>query len=192
MSVLLEILIPTVPQRAEMLKILEKELMSQIHKSKQNIIVSTYSTEPFNKGGLPVGIKRQNLLNDSKGEYVVFFDDDDFPTGDYIEEVVKALESKPDVVTFGGWLTTDGYNRVEWQLKHGSNHVVTGDFISRPPNHVCPIKREIAVQIGYQSLNFGEDHDYCERLKQSRLIKTSVHIDKPIYYYDYRTTNKLY
>jgi hypothetical protein len=95
---LLEILIPSVPERSDQLQLLTERLMLQINE--QNIAISTFVTEPFIKGGLTTGLKRQNLIEGANSEYVVFVDDDDFVSDDYISEIVKALEYKPDIVTF--------------------------------------------------------------------------------------------
>jgi GT2 family glycosyltransferase len=190
---LLEILIPSVPERAEKLKALKANLMNQILASELDISISTYVTESFVRGGLKIGNKRQHLVQNANAEYVVFIDDDDFVSDDYVSEIVKALESKPDVVTFNGNITTDGREHRRWEIKVGNDYIEANNIYYRPPNHMCPIKTEIAKFVGYNSdLSIEEDYDYCVRLKNSNLIKNSIHINKDLYHYDYKTTNKIY
>jgi GT2 family glycosyltransferase len=188
---LLEILIPSVPEREEQLASLAAGLMIQI--KNHPISISTYVTQSIKNGGLHTGLKRQNLIESANSEYVVFIDDDDIISNDYISEIFNALKHKPDVVTFNGWMTTNGGERKEWEIKLGNKYSTVNDIYYRPPNHLSPIKTEIALAIGYPShLSETEDFDYCMRLQQSNLIQTSVHIDKKLYHYDFKTTNKLY
>lgn len=53
----------------------------------------------------------------------------------------------------------------------------------RNPNHLNPVKKELAIQVPYKEINFGEDKDYSERLFP--LLKTEVYISGIIYYYLY-------
>ena len=188
---LLEILIPSVPEREEQLTSLSANLLIQI--KNHPILIATYVTQSIKNGGLHTGLKRQRLIESANSEYVVFIDDDDIVSDDYIAEIVKALETKPDVVTFNGCITTNGVDRKDWEIKVGNDYVERDSVYYRPPNHLCPIKTEIAKAIGYPTnLSEYEDYDYCVRLQKSNLIQTSIHIEKHLYHYDYKTTNKLY
>jgi hypothetical protein len=44
-----------------------------------------------------------------------------------------------------------------------------------------PIKRKIALSVGFLDISVGEDYDYSLRLKP--LLKTEVYIKTPIYFY---------
>ena len=188
---LLEILIPSVPERAGKLAALLTNLQNQI--KNHPISIATYVTQSIKNGGLHTGFKRQNLIENANSEYVVFIDDDDVVSDDYISEILKALETKPDVVTFDGYITTNGVGRMEWTIKVGNSYTTENNVYHRPPNHLSPIKTEIALAVGYPThISEYEDYDYCMRLADSNLIHTSVHIPKKLYHYDYQTTNKLY
>ena len=51
----------------------------------------------------------------------------------------------------------------------------------RNTEHLCPVKKEIALSAGYKNKSFGEDHDYSKAIAQ--YIDTEVYIDKVLYYY---------
>lgn len=52
-------------------------------------------------------------------------------------------------------------------------------------NHLSPIKKSIALQIGFKDLKFAEDYDYALRLKNSGLIKSEYFINHDMYHYRY-------
>ena len=111
-----------------------------------------------------------------------------------VSEILKAISNgEPDVIGFCGAMTTNGHSRIHWKISkdlpydaHEENGV---KYYRRFNNHLSPIKKEIALQIGYKDIYVGEDYDYAVRLKESRLIKTEVFINKELYFYNY-ITNK--
>lgn len=135
-----------------------------------------------------IGAKRQSLLTRSKGEYVVFIDDDDDVSNDYISQIVEAASKAPDSIGFkiecminhkGPYLASASNVWQDWEENKGGFKYV------RTPYQKTPIKREIALQIGYNDMRYGEDYDYSKRLKQSGLVKSEIFIDKILYYYTY-------
>jgi len=172
----LSILIPTLASRRDLLKSLLEELELQRNGSDQVEII-TWS----DNGEMTTGRKRQNLIESAKGEYVVFVDDDDFVSYWYIENILKAIETKPDVVTFYLKYTTNmkDFKTCHFGMfKRDWNHP---EWFQRIPNHLCPVKRELALKVGYSSITIGEDADYAKRLRPH--LKTDVHIDQFLYTY---------
>jgi len=51
----------------------------------------------------------------------------------------------------------------------------------RLPNHLCPVKRDIALACMFTDKNFGEDFDYAEKI--NLLIKNEYHIKEKLYFY---------
>lgn len=136
---------------------------------------------------ISVGAKRQKLIEAAVGEYVVFADSDDCVSDSYVSEILNAIESNPDAVGFEinctgtKGVTASASNRWDdW-----AENVGGFDYV-RTPYQKTPVKREIALAIGYNDLRFGEDYDYSKRLKQSGLIQTEVYIPKVLYYYRYK------
>ena len=140
-------------------------------------------------GQKPVGQKRNELLLAAKGMYVAFIDDDDLICTTYMEEIQQALESLPDCVGFEGYMTTDGRDKKKFKISKAFDYAEDDKFYYRPINHLCPVKRDIALHIGYPNINCGEDYDYCMRLKKSGLLKKEVYIAKELYHY--RFDNRL-
>lgn len=189
MSKLLSVLIPTLPERQELLFSLLSEIHTQAEKWSidNDIEIIIDSTD----SSMSIGNKRQHLLEKAKGEYLIFLDDDDEILNDFLWEVISAIKhNSPDVIGYNGFMTTNGTNRENFKIMKDLPYItIMGadghkEYL-RHSNHLSPIKREIALKIGYKDLRFAEDYDYCLRLKESGLIKTEHYINKDLYHYRY-------
>jgi glycosyltransferase involved in cell wall biosynthesis len=133
---------------------------------------------------LSIGTKRNNLLLRAKGNYIAFCDDDDLLVNNYVDLVLKAIETNPDCVGMRGILQDEGKHQglFEHSLKHKDWFQQDGDVRwCRPPNHLNPVKREHALKAMFTDKNCGEDFDYSMALKP--FLKTEVFIEEPIYLY---------
>ena len=157
-----------------MLKSLLEQLEIQLQGSDQVEII--YLSD---SGELTTGSKRQKLLESAKGEYVVFVDDDDYVSENYIEAILKALERNPDVVTFKLKYTTDMKNFKPCFFGLFNKDYNFDEYFERMPNHLCPVRRELALKVGYSPITFGEDADYARRLRPH------LRVDARIYDYLY-------
>jgi hypothetical protein len=85
-----------------------------------------------------------------------------------------------------GIITFDGQNpkRFEHALKYVEYAEVNGVYV-RPPNHLNPIKRNLAIQFQFPCQDFGEDADWAMKVCRSGVLKTEVVISVPYYYYLY-------
>lgn len=140
------------------------------------------------------GEKRNHLIDRAQGEYVCFVDDDDFPQPDYINHLLTRINLEhPDVVTFTGWMTTDGKSRVDWIIKRGEKYEARKDpdgitRYYRFPNHLCAMKKRIAQSVRFEHITQGEDYKWAKQINERNLIKTSSHVESPpLYHYDFRT-----
>jgi cellulose synthase/poly-beta-1,6-N-acetylglucosamine synthase-like glycosyltransferase len=132
-------------------------------------------------GNISVGTKRNLLLYSAKGDYVAYVDDDDMVSEDYIDSILKAVESKPDCVGIEGKLES---NMGTFIFRHSiqfQGWYTGSDGFYRTPNHLNPIKRSIAEKIGFPDKMFGEDQLFSHALR--RALKTEVYIDHPVYFY---------
>ncbi len=143
-------------------------------------------------GEVTTGVKRNRLLQKAKGKYVVFIDDDDLVPHYYIEEILKASKSDADCFAINGTITTDGKNERKWYISKDlpyKESLENGNKIYlRYPNHITTIKREIAQQFLFPDKVHGEDYDWATQLHKSGLIKTEFKIEKPMYYYLYKSS----
>jgi glycosyltransferase involved in cell wall biosynthesis len=173
----LSILICTIPKRKDLFDRLMLELRAQVGDEQIEIL--------WDDGEGTIGAKRQRLLERATGNYVAFIDDDDWISRDYIRSIMYGIESKPDAVGFMGWITTNGKYQTNFKISKDCEYKTTSEGHERFNNHLSPVKRSIALQIGYKDMNYGEDYDYAVRLKESGLIKTERFISKHLYFYRY-------
>jgi glycosyltransferase involved in cell wall biosynthesis len=192
---ILSILIPTVPQRANLFFELHTEINKQLELCNGFGIVEVISDDsPV--GTKTTGKKRNDLLNAAKGKYVWFVDDDDMILPNAINLVLAALEKEPDALAINGFMTTNGRDKRTWYISKDNPYIT--DYSSgqevylRSTNHITPIKREIAKSIKFEDKSNFEDYAFCMELKKFNLIKTEVEIKEPIYHYRYIDYDKLY
>ena len=176
--IILSILICSLEARGELLFALLAELNKQMENRKDiEILVETDS------GEMTVGTKRNTLLSRAQGEYICFIDDDDSIAPNYILSIMKALEKYPDCVGIEGVLRTTGNPDLLFKHSIQFQGWYTGvDAFYRTPNHLNPVKRKIAIEIGFPCKDFGEDHWYSNAIQQR--IKTEEYINYPIYIYN--------
>lgn len=183
----LDILIPTLAHREIIMRKITRKVMSQIERNglAEKVKVQTYSDE----GRLSIGHKRNQLVENSTAEYVMFLDDDDDVHNDYIKDIYDAIvKHKPDCVTFNGTVTFNGANEQQYNFglqyrEYKNEHKV----FTRPPGHLCAIRREIALKYKFKELDKTRDRAtdvwHCLEMVKDRAIKSAAHIDKPLYHY---------
>jgi glycosyltransferase involved in cell wall biosynthesis len=185
-EVILSILVPSTFDRKEMLDGLLADLGSQIYICGANDRVEIL-TEVDN-GEMSTGAKRNLLLQRAKGEYVAFVDSDDEVSEWYVLEILKAVINRPDAVGLNGTMTTNGSNEQKWFISKDLPYRTCRDaegveYFERYNNHLSPVRRIIALQIGFPDQYTFEDFHYAQRLRESKLIQTEVVIAKPLYHY---------
>lgn len=144
-----------------------------------------------NKGGPSIGVKRQQLLDESTGDYIAYVDDDDTISDNYVDLILNAIKTEPDVVGMhllhydNGNHTGMTYHSLKYDSWQNLQHpdIPNMALYLRYPNHLNPVKRELALKVGFVDSNFGEDRDYSERLQQ--YLETEEYIEEPIYTYLY-------
>jgi len=139
---------------------------------------------------ISVGAKRQKLLERATGEYIVFIDDDDWVADFYVSEILKAIKYTPDCIGFLIDCDIEGVKsnaKASLRYKEWQENVDGFKYV-RSIYHKTPVKREIALQVGFSDKRFGEDYEYSQRIMP--LLKTEVFINKVMYYYIYRSKNQ--
>lgn len=179
---ILSVLIPTIPTRRVMFDRLLLEIRSQVIKAQVDIEILA------DAGAGSIGSKRQRMIEKAQGDYVVFIDDDDQIDSSYLSCILEALSTSPDVIGFCGIMTTNGRGARRFRISKDYNYEEKRGVYYRYNNHLCPVKRSIALQVGYKDMSHAEDHDYATRLQP--FIKTEVFIDQNLYYYRYLTNKK--
>lgn len=141
---------------------------------------------------IPTGQKRNELIQQCSGSHFCFVDDDDEVMNDYTNELAKAIQSDPDVVTFCGTMLTNGTNKVDWVIKLGEKYEARKDSDGitryyRHPNHLAVMKKTIVQHIKFPHVWQQEDFIWSSEIKNRGLLKTEVHIPKQLYLYDFKT-----
>ena len=196
----LSILIPTIVGREEMfndllLSIKRQYVYKQHKKTKSSdgrVTTFTYFLDGLeiiyciDNREMKVGEKRNKLIELATGKYVSMVDDDDKVSEDYIEQLLAGIESGADIITFDVSVSIDGATpKPCYYSMYFDGDKNEPDAYYRLPNHLMCVKREIALQVPFKEINFGEDADYAVRLKP--LLKSEHSINKVLYHYDYNS-----
>lgn len=185
----LSILIPTIPAHDAPFKLLHESLLSQ---KRDDVEILVMKTPASIKGGPSTGVKRQRLLEQAQGDYIVFIDSDDVVPHYYVDEMLRACDSGADCFAINGTMTTDGAKEVQWFLSKDYKNedvIIDGKTVYlRRTNHITGVKRSIALKAGFPNKSNAEDKAYSDRL----VLMSEFKIEPPMYWYRYSRFNKQY
>lgn len=136
---------------------------------------------------LTIAMKRNALLDISSGRYVQFVDDDDRLADGALAAVLAATGSNADAICFPVQVTQNGGppRICRYSKDYGYDHNSAHEY-RRLPNHICAVKRELAVATRFNdSLSFGEDADYARRLILKLNSEEQISETRPLYFYEY-------
>ena len=191
----LSILIPTVPSRfAEYLPKILNQISSQIADTGRNDVelIVLYDNKKRT-----IGAKRNELVRMAQGEYVVFIDDDDAVSDDYVALVLSVIDSHPEadcIVYDSTCVLTKPSGVINRRCVYGIEY----DYFTSPdglywtgkPAHTMVYRASIAKAHSYENISEGEDMNWVARACKD--IKVQARIDKVmyIYYADYRKSER--
>lgn len=185
----LSVLICTVPKRQAQLEWLTDSLYRQIVRDAPRQVEILID----DREAIPVGEKRQSLLERSKGHFVAFVDDDDGVAVDYVKRVVGAVSADPtvDCTSLEGVMTTAGNRPEVFRHSIAFDGWYTRDKIHyRTPNHLNAIRRDLALKTGFVSKSVGEDHEFSKRIRPL-LLKEASTGEAPLYFYWFDPSNSV-
>ena len=177
---MLEILIPTLPDRRAYLDRLLAQIQPQLLPG---------ITAITDDGPGTIGAKRQRMMESASADYIVFIDDDDRIAPDYVQRIHDALQHEPDVVGITIHVSMDGrdYNPIpifRHSLRYADN--IKWQMQDRTPHHLCPLRRQIAMRSRFPDKSWGEDYDFA--LGVLPYLHQEVWSgNDPIYFYEYRS-----
>lgn len=174
----------------------ENDLIAYRYKPESEIFNDVEFIVAIDNKKISIGDKRQELLNLAAKDWIVFFDDDDIPSPNYVNLILNAIyeSSTADCIGIRGTMTTNGENPKTWCHRFGLP--IKGDGITpasneydylRPIIHFNPVRREKALQAGFRNMSFGEDMDYAKRLNP--LLEEEIFINENLFHYNY--SNKI-
>ena len=175
MSKRLSILTVTIKDRQKIFENLARVLKAQSNKDVEMLAIC-------DNGEKSVGRKRNELLEAATGDYVVFVDDDDMVSPFYTFGILEGIKTNPDCCGIEGIITLRniGPKKFIHSLQY-DDWFEKDEVYYRCPNHLNPIKREIALDTKFTDKYWQEDKDFSEGLKGK--LKREVYIKGPIYYY---------
>lgn len=181
-----DILICTIEERQPLFDRLCDKLTGQISDNDLSNFVRILSV--CDNRRITIGEKRNMLLEHSMADYTCFVDDDDDVSDNYVKLIYDAISLGKDCVSLIGEITFDGTDckRFIHSIKYNKYFEANNTYF-RPPNHLNPMKREIAITKKFPKINMSEDTDWAMQLCNSGALKTEVEIEQPYYFYRYIT-----
>ena len=184
MPKLLSVLIPTLESRRDSFEALRHKLEDQIQRHGLQGEVEILSSR--DNGTLPIGSKRNTLLTQASGSFVVFIDDDDDVRDEYVKLITDVIRSHPDVDCIGikGQITFQGRHPhlLVYSLRYHEYRTENGVYV-RPPQHITPIRREIAARYRFADTSYSEDYDWGLSMREDGALRNEYFIDEVLYYY---------
>ncbi len=133
-----------------------------------------------------LGDKRNLMIEQAQGQYVVFIDDDDRISDKYIDSILMATYEDKDAIVFMSGVSINGSDtKICYYSKDYHKDFNDPSNYYRLPNHICAVKKSIAETVQFPSIAYGEDSGYSKKLKP--LLNTETKINEILYYYDFNT-----
>jgi hypothetical protein len=178
------VLIPTIPPREQTLRRLTDSIHEKVRRLAPDL---TYEICLYlDNYNVSVGMKRQHLLQNAKGKYSSFIDDDDEITDAYIEDLWAMIQNGQDTMRLRGQMS-------EYPFVHSteitmSSYAATQDeppLFQRPPNHLNPMLSDVAKIVPFKNAVRGEDLDWTLALYRTGSLKTEYRSDPSRVHYIY-------
>ena len=128
-------------------------------------------------GAMTIGEKMNHLYRTARGEWTATVADDDVVKVDYVDSILAALETNPDVVTFD----------VDWQSGEKFMDWKPSTCGLRP---LAAVRTSIAREFVAPAWNQSEDRAFWNWLKPH--VKTTEHIPRTLYGYRFRRAKAEY
>lgn len=184
----LTIAIPSLRPRINTLKALLGSVYLQIGEGNFGTVVEVL-VYPDNRQ-LSIGAKRNWLLDNARGEFIAYVDDDDRIADKYIASILHVITSTPDLDCVGVSGIFHDINRkqkkkfihsIEYDRYFEKNNV-----LYRCPNHINPIRTALARQCRFPEISMGEDTAWSLALRDAKLLRKEFFIaDRDLYFYDF-------
>lgn len=189
--IILSILIPTIPDREKSFGhlltkvIVQGDDLERVHPTLGKVEILWSSTDSFLNGGPSIGKKRQALVEQCKGKYLCFLDDDESISPNYIETIVRLCQLDCDVVTFRSIAKMDNYwSVIDMSLKNNEDEEATPDrIVKRKPWHINAIRSEFAKLYEFPDTNYSEDALWMKNVLYH--LESEAHTDAILHQYNH-------
>ncbi len=175
------VLIPTIPGREASLRHLIMQIREKVSRIAPNLRVE-YCVK-FDNKEMSIGMKRQQLLQDARGKYTSFVDDDDEITDAYIEDLATTIRGNYHVMRLRGQIAQYTFTH---SLENRLDGLMARDTVFlRPPNHLNPMMADIAKLIHFKDAHRGEDLEWTLRLARSTFLRLEYQTNADRIHYIY-------
>lgn len=177
---ILSVLIPVVPSRVD----IASDLFDRITAQAEGYDVEVLMLLDNKKRS--VGLKRDALVQISRGDYAAFVDDDDDVAENYIKSIVDHAHLKMDVIVFDTLVSINGEPGVI--CKHAADYPIeqyNPNGFRRPPWMMHAWRGDLARATHFRdsSPENCEDGPWCAAMLKG--IMKSVKINEVLYHYRY-------
>jgi hypothetical protein len=178
------ILIPTIPGREAGLRRLLESIREKLARLAPDISYEVCMS--FDNRETSIGMKRQKLLQDAKGKYTAFIDDDDDITDAYIEDLRECIQGGHHTMRLRGQMSQYPFvHSTEITLASPMATHEEPPVFQRPPNHLNPMLADVAKLIPFKDAVHGEDLDWTLSLYKSHFLQTEYRSDPSRVHYLY-------
>lgn len=182
------ILVATLGQRRGKFKRLVDVLAPQLEQHNGAVELVAY----WNVGEVPLSVIRQSLVDDARGTYISFIDDDDLVPYYFTDEVLAAIETfqthnhmtYPDYVGWQMQAYVDGEPLKPTFHSLRYDHWWDDDAgFYRDISHLNPIRKEKVSEAGadFQRTAPPEDVAWSDQLRGH--LQTEAYVDRVMYHY---------
>lgn len=176
-GIALSILIPSVPERTAHLSRMVDELNKQIAGKPVELLVVTDNRKRT------TGAKRNLLIEQAQGQFIVFVDDDDVLLPNYVDSLLRHIEDNPkaDCIVFDVAVYLEG--KFSKLCKYGIEyeHSEDSQYYYRKPNHLMCHARRLASRHKFLDISYGEDDEWGKRIAKD--IQRQIRIPEALYRY---------
>lgn len=183
----LSILIATIPERSEQFcKLFNRISALSFDCGYNEIEILSDSTNRYDEpGGITVGEKRNKLLQKASGKYIMFVDDDDDVTDNFLDILYPLLDSDYDVINPNVRAYIDGVEYIiDQSIFYEPEQLQNIGKTKRFPSVMSVWLREKAIKATFPALNNGEDFKWTSQINP----KTELKIDDILQIYNYSST----
>lgn len=138
---------------------------------------------------MSIGKKRQYLLEQAKGKYLSFMDDDDEITDAYIEDLQMTIQGNYSCMRLRGQIQKYTFTHsLENKL---SDKMARDEVFLRPPNHLNPVLSDVAKLVPFKDAINAEDLDWTIRMAKSGFLTTEYQSDANRIHYIYNMGDRV-
>jgi glycosyltransferase involved in cell wall biosynthesis len=188
---LLSVLVPTLEDRRILFNRIRGQLATQAANAHLQDDVEILHL--LDSGERSTGWKRNRLIEQARGEFVAFVDDDDTVSDDYLPRICDAIRSHPGIDCIGirGIVRFRGSHPREFihSIRY-PDYRTSGGVYLRPPYHLNPIRRSIASRYRFADVYYSEDIDWARSMASGKVLTNEHFIDSVLYHYDSRRSWK--